>query len=326
MANVTITELPVLSTMTDVAVVPVVAGGVTQQITGSSLKTYFSSGVSTPGGSNTQVQFNDSDTFGGVSSFTFNKVTGTLTVNNVVQNGVGNINGYNAFFANNVTIQGTMQAEGLIIPTGSGTFVGDDPTGNNALFVGVSGFTALGSDIVAQFSGNANSYSQINFQNINPGTFSSTDLVLTANNGTDSANYFNMGISGNTYSNPAYTAYSPNDGYLLVDGGNLLINLEDPTHEIKIVIGSYLVEDTVATFDKTDFNIVTNFLALGNIGTEGTFNALPVALGNLVATAGARAFINNGNLTAAGNFGAQVGSGGSNVVPVWSDGANWYIG
>lgn len=52
----------------------------------------------------------------------------------------------------------------------------------------------------------------------------------------------------------------------------------------------------------------------------------PTALGNLTAVAGARAFVNNANLTATGNFGAQVGSGGSNTVPVWSDGTNWYIG
>ena len=52
----------------------------------------------------------------------------------------------------------------------------------------------------------------------------------------------------------------------------------------------------------------------------------PTALANLTAVAGGRAFINNGNLVASGNFGAQVGGGGSNVVPVWSNGTNWYIG
>jgi len=52
----------------------------------------------------------------------------------------------------------------------------------------------------------------------------------------------------------------------------------------------------------------------------------PVPLANLTAIAGARAFVNDGNLVATGNFGLQIGSGGSNVVPVWSDGANWFIG
>jgi hypothetical protein len=44
------------------------------------------------------------------------------------------------------------------------------------------------------------------------------------------------------------------------------------------------------------------------------------------AVAGGRAFVNNGNLVATGNFGAQIGSGGSNVIPVWSNGTNWYVG
>ena len=37
-------------------------------------------GSGSPGGSNTQIQFNDSNTFGGDSTFTFNKVTNTLSV------------------------------------------------------------------------------------------------------------------------------------------------------------------------------------------------------------------------------------------------------
>lgn len=52
----------------------------------------------------------------------------------------------------------------------------------------------------------------------------------------------------------------------------------------------------------------------------------PVSYATLTATAGARAFINDANIVASGNFGAQVGNGGSNIVPVYSDGTNWYIG
>ena len=63
----------------------------------------------------------------------------------------------------------------------------------------------------------------------------------------------------------------------------------------------------------------------GNI-TGASITTTPVALAALTAVAGGRAFVNNANLVAAGNFGNQVGSGGSNVVPVWSNGVNWYIG
>jgi hypothetical protein len=79
----------------------------------------------------------------------------------------------------------------------------------------------------------------------------------------------------------------------------------------------------------TEYN--WNFTNTGNLTMPGNVTAYavitaPVALANLTAVAGSRAFINNANLAASGNFGAQVGSGGSNVVPVWSDGTNWYIG
>ena len=63
-----------------------------------------------------------------------------------------------------------------------------------------------------------------------------------------------------------------------------------------------------------------------NVVTANVVITTPTGLANLTATSGGRAFVNNANLIAAGNFGAQVGSGGSNIVPVWSDGSNWYIG
>jgi len=40
-----------------------------------------------PGGSNTQIQFNDSDSFGGSAAFTFNKTTNTVTTTNFVVSG-----------------------------------------------------------------------------------------------------------------------------------------------------------------------------------------------------------------------------------------------
>jgi hypothetical protein len=43
----------------------------------------------TPGGSNTQVQFNDSATFGGSAGFTFDKATNTVSVANVINIGIG---------------------------------------------------------------------------------------------------------------------------------------------------------------------------------------------------------------------------------------------
>ena len=107
---------------------------------------------------------------GAFGSNTIN-TTGTITGGNFTQSGVGNVNGYNAYFANNITAQGTVQATGLIIPAGSGTFYGNTTTGVNALFAGVPGYTELGTNVVAQFAANVDSYAQLNFQNLNTPKF-----------------------------------------------------------------------------------------------------------------------------------------------------------
>lgn len=53
--------------------------------------------------------------------------------------------------------------------------------------------------------------------------------------------------------------------------------------------------------------------------TPTTFGQLPNAVGN----AGARAFITDCNVA---TFGSAAAGGGSNQVPVWSNGTNWYVG
>jgi len=72
---------------------------------------------------------------------------------------------------------------------------------------------------------------------------------------------------------------------------------------------------------------VTGNITGGNILTAGivkttakTFATLPTAAN---AGAGARSFITDANTA---TFGSQVTSGGSNAVPVWTNGTNWYVG
>lgn len=77
--------------------------------------------------------------------------------------------------------------------------------------------------------------------------------------------------------------------------------------------------------DRRFREIFVNNVTAGKITVQAVVTE-PVPLANLTAMAGARAFVSDGNLVAAGNFGETIGSGGANTVPVWSDGSNWYIG
>jgi hypothetical protein len=53
-------------------------------VSNGSVVSEIGAGSGTPGGSNTQIQFNDSDVFGGNANLTYNKTTSVLTVNGTI--------------------------------------------------------------------------------------------------------------------------------------------------------------------------------------------------------------------------------------------------
>lgn len=54
---------------------------------------------------------------------------------------------------------------------------------------------------VVWITGDRNQFLELNIQNTNNGTSASSDIVATANNGSDSTNYIDMGINSQNYSN-----------------------------------------------------------------------------------------------------------------------------
>jgi hypothetical protein len=74
---------------------------------------------------------------------------------------------------------------------------------------------------IAYFQGNNEYYGQVNIKNTNSGSNSSTDLVLTANNGTETNHYVDLGINSSTYGGGLVGG--ENDAYLLNVGKDLYI-------------------------------------------------------------------------------------------------------
>jgi trimeric autotransporter adhesin len=172
--------------------------------------------------------------------------TGNVTGGNIIT--AGNVNSNQGFFSGNVTVVGTFTSTSNIIANTSGIFFGDAVTGNGAIFAGVPSFTSLGTNVVAQFSGNVNSYSQINFENISSGNRASTDYIATADNGTDTTNYADFGINSSTFDDPVnYAGYGPNDSYVHNHGGNLILNPESSGKTIKLMTGGTANSDVIST-------------------------------------------------------------------------------
>ena len=218
----------------------------------------------------------------------------------------------------------------IVLTTNSGNYSSVfDTTGNvsfpgdvTATNVSVSG-NIIGNTIVAGnlFGSNSNLYLSAN----------SSESWSTWLINNDSTNYAGPNNSALVvpYSDSTYT------GVIMFQsvGGNAQLLSAGPGNGPILSNAFNIITDTSNIVLSTDsgnyssvFDITGNISFPGNVTTSGTVITAPVALSTLTATSGARAFVNDGNLAAAGNFGVQIGSGGANIVPVWSNGSNWYIG
>lgn len=78
--------------------------------------------------------------------------------------------------------------------------------------------------------GSANSTIQMNIRNANTGIGASSDVIATADNGTDNNNFIDMGINGSQYFQPnSWTINGAGDGYLYTSDGALAIGTANTT-------------------------------------------------------------------------------------------------
>jgi len=156
-----------------------------------------------------------------------------------------------------------------------------------------------------------------------------------------STNVFANGVANTAYANISTSTYGNTNVVALLSAfGSNTISTTGTINSGNIVAPNVIVGNVTTNLIRSDdssyltvqdgLNVVGDVEVSGNITGGNTISDSSItpskALADLTATDGARAFVNDANLVAAGNFGNQIGSGGSNVVPVWSDGSNWYIG
>ena len=154
---------------------------------------------------------------------------------------------------------------GNLFSNGSGYF-GDAYSGYNFANAGIQVFE------------NVNSYAQIVEQNLSTGTKSTTDFVATANNGTDTTYYVDLGIAGSFYdptspNNSLGTSLYSNDSYLYAQGntsanvgGNLVVGSTVPGRVIRFIAGGVNAANVIETISSTGVSVTGNISATGNIG------------------------------------------------------------
>lgn len=356
-----------------------------------------------PQGPNTAVQFNDSDSFGGTSNYTFDKSTNNLNVtgNIIVStgaffgNGAGltNITGANvtgtvanatyaanagnatnattattATTAGSATTAGTVTTAAQPNITSVGTLTGLTVSGTSNLgavgnvtitggtpgyYLQTNGSGGLSWAAIPSGNGIANGTSNITIPtsagNVvvyvsgnNTANITGTGVNVSGTlNATGNANVGNIGAANGVYTaNITAANIYANTGIigaqnLKGEGGNIS-NIQGAN--VSGTVGSATTAGTVTTAAQPNITSVGTLssLSVTNNATANTivantymktvavtFATLPTAA---TAGAGARAFITDGNVAIAGNVGNQISGGGSNSLPVYSDGTNWRIG
>ena len=194
---------------------------------------------------------------------------------------------FNKANAGYILAQNAYDAANLKFNIAGGEITGDVTIDGHAnvhqsLVVGTGAYTIL-PNLIAQFTGTSDYYSQINQQNLSG--VGSADVVVTADNGTDSINYIDMGIAGSVYDNTTPNAFptsNPNDGYLYLVGdagasygGNLVVGTtgSGSFSDISIVQGN--------SFDET-----ARFVAGQGLTIKKTTSATNQTSGALIVSGG----------------------------------------
>lgn len=231
-----------------------------------------------PRGTSSDFLIGDSGNISTAGTFTISNTTAatsTTTGAFTVSGGVG--------VAGNLHIGGTTptssQTTGALVVAG-GVGVGEDIYAFGAIKAGNETHLNF-ADPLFVGTKSSNSYVQVAIQNKSTGASSSTDFVATTSDGTDSANYIDMGINGQNYSSASWTISGARDGYLYVNGGDLTLGTDTAATTVSVHVGGTLAACVVATFNPA--GTVSSSTSTGVLVVNGGLGVS--AASNLAATA-----------------------------------------
>ena len=165
-----------------------------------------------------------------------------------------------------VTLTNPLSAPNLVYNTGTQTISGVKTFANSGVF-SLSGIVPLNvPNNPLSVVGSGNTYVQVNIQNRATGTTATADLVITANNGTDTSNFINLGINNSGYNDPTFSNGSGLDGYLFVNGGSLDIGTATSNTQIEFHVGGTTAARSIATVSSSGLNVVSGNLTVANTG------------------------------------------------------------
>jgi len=283
---------------------PTQSGNTGKYLTTDGSFTSWASVSASPGGSDTQIQFNDNGSFGGNGNLTFNKTTGQVHIGATTSSAISD--GYNGA----LVLEGGIGAKGnihmlhgivhnqLYVGNNAGSTTFDNPT----LIIKDTGINYLQAAVV-----NANGDA-------------SADWVVYGDNGDDTQAWSDMGFAGSTFNDANYTITAPNDGYFFVEGsgglgGNMVLatGAQSGYGDIIFATGGFLSTNETMRLRNSDKtlailgNILSQNANLGNVVQGNYFIGSGNNLSNIQGSniTGAVSYATTANSVAWGNISSK---------------------
>ena len=222
----------------------------------------------------------------------------------------GTVKGGAGIFSNTTTSTSTTTGA---LQVGGGVGIAGNVVSGGIGYFGSASSVALTNPLLVA-TGNQNSFVQVQLQNTNAGGSASGDVVITADTGTDSANFIDIGINSSGYNDGAFTVQKALDGYAYVNGGNLTIGTQSANKNIVFHTGGTLaaqaramISDIAFTVNATTTSTSTTTGALivgGGAGIAGAVYAGSIQntpIGSTTASTGAFTTLTTSGNTAINN-------------------------
>jgi len=143
-------------------------------------------------------------------------------------------------------------------------------------------------NVMVQIYGTAyNAALQLNNQNM--ASTGSVDYIGTADVGTNSNNYIDLGINNSTYTDSSYSSMGALDGYLYVNGssststdGNLIIGTASSGGNVIIIAGGTTSANIICRLNKSYIDVLRDLRVTGNVIISNTATCGTVTYGKQV--------------------------------------------
>jgi len=173
---------------------------------------------------------------------------------------------------------------------GIGSTAGNPPYRLTVSGVGATITQGL-ANAIADFTSSVNGYGQVNVRNSLSGANASGDIVVTANSGTDTSNFIDLGINNAGFTTTSWTINGALDGYLYTSDGNLSIGAASASKYLSLFAGGTLAANEQVRVTSTGVGIgttnPTSKLTVTGLDTTlglGNTSSLGMSVGVVTAT------------------------------------------